>query len=303
MTGFQKYQHVEKLGTSETDGILEGTCHVFYKIDGTNASVWWQDGDIRCGSRNRELSLDNDNAGFMAWATGDGRPRLEAFFAANPNCRLYGEWLVPHSLKTYRDDAWRDFYVFDVVQWDQEAETAAYLPYDVYQPLLEEAGINYIPPLAVIKNPTEDNLLRFMDKSGQFLVKDGAGKGEGLVIKNYRWRNRYGRQTWAKMITNEFKEKHHKEMGAPLVNGTLLVEEKIVDEFLTEAFVQKEKAKIELEAGGWFSNCIPRLLGTVYYEFVREETWNYVKKHKNPKINFQVLNTLCIRKTKEYIGL
>ena len=32
---FTKYQHVERLGTTETDGILDGDVLVFPKIDGT----------------------------------------------------------------------------------------------------------------------------------------------------------------------------------------------------------------------------------------------------------------------------
>ena len=39
MTEFVKYQHVERLGTDETEGILDGIVYVFYKIDGTNGSV------------------------------------------------------------------------------------------------------------------------------------------------------------------------------------------------------------------------------------------------------------------------
>ena len=63
---FVEYQHVAKLGTTEVEGIENGTCYVFPKIDGTNASIWY-DGKVRFGSRKRELSLDFDNAGFMAW--------------------------------------------------------------------------------------------------------------------------------------------------------------------------------------------------------------------------------------------
>ena len=48
----------------ETDGIELGKVYVFPKIDGTNGSVWIDDGIIKAGSRNRELTLDNDNAGF-----------------------------------------------------------------------------------------------------------------------------------------------------------------------------------------------------------------------------------------------
>lgn len=48
---FHPYQHVEKLGTAEVDGILDGTVYVFPKLDGANASVWLDDGEVKCGSR------------------------------------------------------------------------------------------------------------------------------------------------------------------------------------------------------------------------------------------------------------
>ena len=52
---FTKYQHVERLGTTETDGILDGDVLVFPKIDGTNCSVWLgDDGDVHCSNRNME---------------------------------------------------------------------------------------------------------------------------------------------------------------------------------------------------------------------------------------------------------
>ena len=67
---FIKYQHLERYGNTEVEGIEVGTCYVFPKLDGTNASVWVDDSKpfghtLCCGSRNRELELDNDNAGFM----------------------------------------------------------------------------------------------------------------------------------------------------------------------------------------------------------------------------------------------
>ena len=61
-----KYQHIERIGTDETDGILIGSVYVFPKLDGTNASVWLNsDGTIGAGSRNRTLSAQSDNAGFV----------------------------------------------------------------------------------------------------------------------------------------------------------------------------------------------------------------------------------------------
>ena len=298
MSKFFKYQHVERLGTQETEGILDGIVHLFYKIDGTNASIWFDTDkkEMRFGSRNRELSVGADNAGFLNTMSKDER-FVKLYEANYHDLRFFGEWLVPHSLKTYNDDAWRKFYVFDVFQ----GESA--LSYEEYKPLLDAHGIDYIPPLCTMKNPSEEQVLEALKKCGQFLVKDGEGSGEGLVLKNYNYKNKYGRQTWAKLITNEFKTIHHKEMGAPLVNGTLLVEDRIVEDFVTDHFILKEKSKIELENGGWDSKCIPKLLGVVFHELIREESWNIIKKYKNPKINFGLLNKMIIDKTKKVIGL
>jgi hypothetical protein len=293
---FRKYQHVEKLGNLETEGLLDGVCHIFYKIDGTNASLWLgDDGQMKGGSRNRELTLENDNQGFYNWAIEQNN--IVDMLIANPDLTLYGEWLVPHSLKTYREDAWRDFYVFDVVD-----EEGSYLPYDVYSNTLNHWGIRYIPPLATIKNPSIEQLNRFLEKSGEFLVKDGEGKGEGIVIKNYDYTNRFGRQTWGKIVTNEFKEKHHKEMGAPLVNNTISIEEKIVEKFLTDAYVSKEYEKIVNEHQGWHNKFLPRLFGVVFHEFIRDEMHAILKEHKKPTINFKWLFQLVVRKCKELVN-
>lgn len=110
---FRKYQHIERFGTMEVENIELGMCYIFPKIDGTNSSVWLgDDGLVHAGSRKRELSFENDNAGFMNAITQDHR--IVRYLLKHPSHRLFGEWLVPHSLKTYRDDAWRKFYIFDV---------------------------------------------------------------------------------------------------------------------------------------------------------------------------------------------
>jgi hypothetical protein len=174
---FRKYQHIERLGTTETAGIEFGECWVFPKIDGTNASIWIDDsGVVRAGSRTRELTLESDNAGFYNWIYNDTLDIFDSFFAKNPNKRLYGEWLVPHSLKTYRKEAWRDFYVFDVTE--ENGEDYRYLTYDEYKPLLEEYGINYIPPICKTINATSEQFYNQLEKN-VFLIEDGKGAGEG----------------------------------------------------------------------------------------------------------------------------
>jgi hypothetical protein len=291
---FKKYQHIERLGTTEVDGIEVGKCYVFPKIDGTNSSVWMRDGVVCGGSRNRELTLDKDNAGFYAAIKDDHR--IKAYLDKHPTHRLFGEWLVPHSLKTYRDDAWRRFYVFDVCVDNDSEVGLEYIPYDIYQPLLEEFNIDYLAPLKVVINGGADNFLKILEQNN-FLIKDGCGCGEGIVIKNYEFFNRYGRQTWAKIVTSEFREKHHKAMGAP-VQTVALVEQEIVDKYVTAAFVEKEYAKIVNDNAGWQSRYIPQLLSRVYHELICEEMWNILKEFRNPKIDFKALNNLSIAKVK-----
>ena len=203
----------------------------------------------------------------------------------------------PHTLRTYREDAWRRFYIFDVCIDNDEVETGLeYIPYEIYKPLLEEFNLDYIAPIAIIKNGEYDNFIRCLEQN-IFLIKDGQGFGEGIVIKNYDYYNKYNRQNWAKIVTSEFKEKHTKTMGCPVVDNKM-VEESIVDEFITTAFVEKEYAKIVNEQGDWNSKLIPQLLGIVYHELVTEEIWNICKKFKNPTINFKALNNMTINKIK-----
>ena len=206
---FRKYQHIERFGTTEVENIEVGKCYLFPKIDGTNSQVYLNDnGEVCAGSRNRVLSLDNDNGGFLAHII--QQDNIRRFLVENPTLRLYGEWLIPHSLRTYRDECWRKFYVFDVVE-ELGGDEFRYLPYEEYQELCERYAIDYLPPVAIINNPSYDNLLAVLQRN-VFLIKDGCGVGEGIVIKRYNYKNKYGRTTWAKIVTSEFKEKHAKVM-------------------------------------------------------------------------------------------
>ena len=289
---FIKYQHLEKWGTQETDGINVGKVYVFPKLDGTNGSLWLSNGAVCAGSRNRQLSHESDNAGFFNDMV--GRENVQEFFNIYDHLTLYGEWLVPHSFKDYRDDAWRRFYVFDV--YDQVKERL--LAYDEYADMLRDHGFNVISPIAIINNGDYDSFVRCHERNN-YLLKDGTpAGGEGIVLKNYDFKNQYGRQTWAKIIRNEFKEMHISAMGADEIGGKI-VEEQIVDKYVDKHLVDKTYAKITMEMDGWHSKLIPRLLMTVWYDFINEETFSILKEFKNPKIDFKILNHFVIAKIKQ----
>lgn len=300
---FKKYMHIERFGTDEVEGIELGKCYVFPKLDGTNSSLWSVDtpGEgfgfaLTGGSRSRILTIDNDNQGFLNFIVGDGTKLNEPylnFFAKYKTLRLFGEWLVPHTLKTYQENAWRRFWVFDVLN----DETDQLLNYETYKPLLDEFGLDYIPPLAIITNGSADHFLRAMQQN-QFFIKDGEGIGEGIVIKNYDYYNKFDRQVWAKMINTDFKVQHSRTMGAPEIGNSLL-EEKIVIQYITESLVSKVYEKIKNEENGWQSRYIPRLLETVFHDLITEEMWQILKEFKNPFINFKTLKALSINRIKQ----
>ena len=44
---------------------------------------------------------------------------------------------------------------------------------------------------------------------------------------------------------------------------------------------------------------IPRLLNVIYYEIVKEESWNFVKENRNPTINFKTLQHFVFAKVRD----
>ena len=292
MSELKKYQHLERLGTTEVDGINVGECYIFPKLDGTNGSIWYENGEIYCGSRNRVLTEDADNAGFCKYVK-DNEDLYKKFFLENPSCTLYGEWLVPHTLKTYRKDAWRKFYIFDVYEYGLP------LHYEVYKNMLEDFDLEYLAPLKKCISVSEDSIRKLVDQN-TYLIEDGKGVGEGIVVKNYSFRNKFGRVTWAKTVTNSFREDHVKSMGVNTLEGSP-TEELIVDKYVTKHLVDKVKSKIEVEYDGWSSKFIPRLLSTVYYDLINEEMWEIIKTFKEPKIDFKFLSRLTTAKIKQLL--
>lgn len=288
---FRKYLHVERVGTSETEGIELGKCFVFPKLDGTAGSVFLKDSQVIATSRNRVLDFENDNNGFCKFIS--EQENIKDFLIKNDNIILYGEWLVPHSLKTYREDAWREFYVYDVF----DCLTGEYVNYDEYKKVLDEGQIKYVPALSVIINGNEEKF-RHECQNNTFLIKGNSGVGEGIVIKNYSFKNKFGNVVWAKMITKTFKEKHEKAMGATVKVFKEHLEAKIVDKYVTQHLVEKNIAKIKNEEGGWSSKYIPRLLNSVYYDLIKEEMWDIVKTNKNPTIDFKRLFSFTVGRVK-----
>lgn len=325
---YRRYEHVERLGNRHVEGIDVGECYIFPKIDGTNGVIWMDDtGVIHTGSRNRKIAgeLDDeysDNAGFHKWVT-DNREIFHRFIDLwdNSPVIMYGEWLVPHTIKGYRDDAWRHFYLFDVFH----CASGRFVHYDDYSDVANGSGVKLIEPQAIITNPTGEQLQKQV-LANTYLLNDGAGLGEGIVIKNYGWSNMDDKQPWAKVVRNEFKEENRREFGVNSFDGTRQYELEFADKYVTQVLVDKVIGKIRLSVMSvdekerledmipWASTeeffrgvvenhraeFIPRLLNTVYHDLVEEEIWNFLKETKDPTIDFKKLRQFSYQFTKKH---
>lgn len=296
----RKYDHLERLDSPQTAGLLQGEVFVFPKMDGTNASIWF-DRDtqtLECGSRNNRLTEGSDNHGFRAWL--ETQDSLRAMCADHPDYVFYGEWLVPHSVKTYDDDAWRRLYIFDA--WHRPTNTYAHF-YKLTD-LVKGYTDDYLRPLARITNPKLEELQRLA--VNDFKCKAGT-IGEGIVCKNYEWRNRFDHQPWGKLVVNR-PSPNPNVVSAPAD----CIEAQIVAKFVDQHFVDKTKAKCiasfkrpdEIDGQNTENfyvrhKLIPMLLGLAYHDLVVDEAWNIAKQWRNPTVNFALLNRLTTQRVKE----
>lgn len=285
MTQFTPYQHIERFPSEETDGITQGEVHIYPKLDGTNSSIWVENDNgeyVLCaGSRNRKLSLDYDNQGFYKYAL--TQSKYKEYLVQHPEYIIYGEFLVPHTIKDYDIKAWNQFYVFDVY----DTENHRWIPYNEYMMELKDYGFNIIPPLAVVTNPelTPEEISKYLESNHYLLVSDKI-LGEGIVIKNYAYQNRYGRQTWGKVVMPSFKDNSRAKFkgGAPKT-----IEDEIIGKYLTEGAVHHEVLKFIDEYGRINGPNYKKMLGLVWYGWMQDHWWDIIRMAGKTPINFSTL--------------
>lgn len=289
MTKYTRYTHLEKYGKDETKGIENGVIFIQGKLDGTNGTIFWNNG-VKAGSRNRELLPDvPDNQGFRAYVEAN-KSVFEPFFVMFPNAVLYGEFLVKNVLTCYLPDAWNKFYVFDMAF--DKGEHLEFLTPEQYQSVLDVYGITYVPTIAKLEN-YEGSYEEFRDKVNYLIDPSIKGASpEGLVIKNYNFINQYGRNCFAKIVFEQFHEE--KKIKVALESS---LEVEIAEKYVTQHLVQKELAK--LKSSG-VVKLQPALLQTVFYVLLAEELADIVKKYKLPIIDFKALNRAVIVQVKKY---
>lgn len=289
---FKRYEKVHNIyNTDEIDGILDGQVYAFEKLDGANASVWNNNGTFYIGSRNRVVGWFNDPKGIptkMSWKDEfRGLPdyvlaneELQRFLRDHPRLRPYGEWLVKHSI-IYPSKHLNKLYIFDV----EDRRTGYMLPYWEYEPLFGDYDINYLKPIYINSFPDLEKLKELVGHTDY----EATPRGEGIVIKNYDFINKYSRKPYAKIVAKEFREMNAKVFGGPIPKEA--VEMKIASDHCTLERVTKILEKIKDKKNGQEATIkdMGQLLGRMYHDIITEDLWQTLKRHKNPTIDFKKL--------------
>lgn len=306
---FKSYQHIERWNSQDCEGLLDNdNLYIQAKVDSTNCSVWY-DGGVRAGSRKREVTPEKDNAGFANWVLNSEDTeavRLRQFVTLNPNLRIFGEWMGTNKflgqIKDYTQEAKGHMYIFDV--FDDDTET--YLDPADWQDMLAAYSLDpwFVKTLAILDNPTIETIAEFA-QNNQFLLDNANHPGEGVVIKCYSWRNKYGRQQFGKLVLDEYKQAKKVSKKAVLNPGEL--EMTIVDTYVTDAELAKTIEKVivacDAEQFDYKNGKMMGMYISLAWKDLCENCSDWCKKFKMPVVDFAKLKGICQQKARNYIGL
>lgn len=280
---FRSYPKIMGLHKEEVEGILDTPVTVQEKVDGANVSIWLgDDGQIKCGSRTRELGDDEFN-GFTAYVK-EHKDALMQFFSHSPKIRLYGEWLVKHTI-TYPDEAYKQMYLYDV--YNDESE--GYYSQTFVKLAASELGFKYPELFAEDRIVTIEELKEWVGKS--FI----GVNGEGVVVKNATYKNKWGNHVYAKMVHEKFKESNAIVFGGNNKHSETYWEMYVVNKYATLGRLNKIIQKLQPERNEKLDyKDIPEITSRAYYDLLTEEIWEIASKVVS--LDFKKLKHLVSRK-------
>lgn len=279
---FKKYPKLKRLNSSETNGILNGQCWIQEKIDGSNVSIWTEDSEVKIASRKRVLE-DSFN-GFKEYVA--NHEGIQALLKNNPNYRLYGEWLVPHTIR-YNDESYNHFYMFDVTV--DRGDGLEFMDIDMVYELAEKYKIKTPHLFAKINNPDESSIFKF---AGSSLLGE---KGEGVVIKNPKFVNEFSDSVYAKIVTDEFREKNIEVFGGNSKQSPNYWERYVANKYITTGRIKKIISKIENQTQSNLTiKDTRRVIHTTYHDMLMGEIWEIQRKVY--RLNFRILQKICTKK-------
>ena len=306
---YRSYTHVEAL--NKYPDYLLGDIYITPKLDGTNACVYWENGEVKAGSRKRAINIDSDNAGFALWvqtSKNDEAIALREFFtnSGRTNWIIYGEFGVGSvaTIKRYIPGTASQMWIFDVYDIQEQK----FVSRNDWAPVLTQWDLNewIIPIIGALHNPTMNDVVAYLDRNHFRLADDDPEPGEGIVIRNEDYRDKFGKYIITKIVRAEFRAGKSVNKSAPKKLPDNL-EAAIVNEYIVESDILKTKAKIALDCGTpefdlSSGKQIGMLLNYVYRDLLVEEIpYIVTKRYKGCTINFGELRHCSDTKVRSFL--
>lgn len=257
------------------------------KLHGTNAAIAkYADGEYRFQSRENELTLELDNAGFMRTMLSKDYQKLFDNFVFNESCVIYGEWCGKGIQKSIAiaelskrfvifaikiDDVYQDMAIYAHIKNEEQ------LIYNIMQFPGFSIDIDFNSPELIQNKLVEltDGVEKECPIGKYFGV---SGIGEGIVWEYINDEERY--------IFKVKGEKHQNSKVKTLTtvdteaieNINTFIEYAVTENRLLQGIDKMKEMNIPLDA-----KSTPDYLRWVYGDVIKEETDTMVANGINPK--------------------
>jgi hypothetical protein len=195
------YPKVYALGHAAISGIFSDVVSVEEKVDGSQFSFGIVDGDLQCRSRGKDQTDAPDDLFKPAVRT--ARELADAGLLV-PGWVYRGETLAKPKHNTLKYDRVPDR---NIILYDVTTGEESYLEPHEKQKSAERLGLECVPVLHVGTVESLDELHEFMSRTSVL----GGCKAEGIVCKSRTLFCRDGKAMMGKLVSDAFKEVHHKE--------------------------------------------------------------------------------------------
>lgn len=270
MKEIKKYTSIERYGKSGTADVIKpgDVISITEKVDGANASFVKDDDNfqgVTCYSRKQTLTPENTLQGFYSWVSKNIVPIKDKL---NPNYRYIGEWTTPHKIK-YKEEYVKTFLMFSI--WDEG--TQQYLSDGIVRAEAYRLGLETVKYFYHGEFVSYEHMTSFIGKSN---ITEVPNTGEGIVVKNTNYLDRFGKQVFVKLVSESFAEIQKQKLPKnPNVNQKEL---SVIKSIMTKARVDKLMHKLvdeelinredfEIEKMGLLIKLItPRVIEDMYKE-------------------------------------
>lgn len=261
----KKYHSIVRYGHKSTQDVLNKGDHIIIqeKVDGANASFAVINGELKCWSRNKELNANNTLEGFYGWVQHHVEPDklLEGVI-------YFGEWTAQH--KVVYEGYEKQFFLYDIYNLHLEE----YVAFSMVQDEAKRLGLQLIPVFFEGKFESFEQLTEYVGRTELNGKLCGEPSGEGIVVKNVAYRDRFGKQLFVKLVVDKFAEVQKQK--APKDPKKKYTEEELkVRECVTVPRVEKQMFKM-IEDG-----LLERNFGT--------ESIGMILKHVSPLVAEDIL--------------